>query len=247
MEGEADKLTNTELEQPVKSQTEGTKKIAVAIDGPAGAGKSSISKAVADKLEYLYIDTGAMYRAVTLAALRRGIPCEDKGALEDLLLVTRLDMKRQGHGFAVYVDGVDVTCEIRDPKVTAQVSTVAAHRLVREYLVDMQRKLAAQGGVILDGRDIGSVVLPDAELKIYLTASVATRAKRRWLELKDTQPQLTLADIQHSVEERDYKDKHRQESPLVCVPEAIVIDSSNLTFEETVAAVVALIREKETR
>ncbi|MBS4912689.1 MAG: (d)CMP kinase [Veillonella sp.] len=221
-----------------------SKRIAVAVDGPAGAGKSSISKVVAKKLGYLYIDTGAMYRAVTWAVLTNKINPSDEKAVAQLLNDLTLRLEPTENTFRVFVNDKEVTDFIRTQEVNANVSQVASLKLVREYLVAQQRVMASQGGVILDGRDIGSVVLPKAELKIYLTASVEARAKRRWLEVKDKEP-VTLKEIEESVKARDTMDTTRKESPLVCVPEAIVVNSDNLTFDETVNRMLELIREAE--
>lgn len=219
------------------------RKIAVAIDGPAGAGKSSISKVVANKLGYLYIDTGAMYRSVTWAVLHDGIDPKDQVAVEAILPSLELRMEPTETACKVFVRGQDITGAIRTPEVNQFVSEVAAHKGVRCYLVERQRLMAKAGGVILDGRDIGSVVLPDAELKVYLTASVEARANRRYLEVKDTDPTITLASIRENVEHRDYLDMNREESPLVCVDDAVVVDSSDLTFEQTVDRLIGLIEE----
>ena len=219
------------------------KKIAVAIDGPAGAGKSSISKVVAKQLGYLDIDTGAMYRSVTWAVLHDGIDPTDQAAVETILPTLELTMEPGNDACKVFVRGQEVTGLIRTPQVNNAVSEVASHKGVRQYLVERQRFLADEGGVILDGRDIGSVVLPDAELKIYLTASVKARAKRRWLEVQGTANEQSLDEITKNVERRDEMDKNREESPLVCVDDAVVIDSSDMTFDETVNRILQLVQE----
>lgn len=219
------------------------KKIAIAVDGPAGAGKSSISKVVANTLEYLYIDTGAMYRAVTWAVLDQDLNLDDQAQVESILPSLELTMEPSDASCKVFIKGRDVTGLIRQQAINDNVSKIASYKAVREYLVERQQAMAQVGGVILDGRDIGSVVLPDAELKIYLTASVEARAKRRWLEVKETDNEQPLVEIQESVQNRDEMDKNRKESPLVCVEDAIVVDSSNLTFEETVAHILTLVQE----
>ena len=210
-----------------------THKIAVAVDGPAGAGKSSISKIVAKKLGYLYIDTGAMYRSVTWAVLHNHIDVNNQKAVEALL--PELDLT---------IAGQDVTDFIRTPQVNNAVSIVASYKGVRQYLVERQRLMAEAGGVILDGRDIGSVVLPNAELKIYLTASVEARAMRRYLEVKGTVNEQTLEDIKDSVMQRDDMDKNRKESPLIQVEDAVLVDSSEMTFDETVEHILHLVQER---
>ena len=221
-----------------------THKIAVAVDGPAGAGKSSISKIVAKKLGYLYIDTGAMYRSVTWAVLHNHIDVNNQKAVEALLPELELTMEASDDSCKVFISGQDVTDFIRTPQVNNAVSIVASYKGVRQYLVERQRLMAEAGGVILDGRDIGSVVLPNAELKIYLTASVEARAMRRYLEVKGTVNEQTLEDIKDSVMQRDDMDKNRKESPLIQVEDAVLVDSSEMTFDETVEHILHLVRER---
>lgn len=221
-----------------------THKIAVAVDGPAGAGKSSISKIVAKKLGYLYIDTGAMYRSVTWAVLHNHIDVNNQKAVEALLPDLDLTMEASDDSCKVFIAGQDVTDFIRTPQVNNAVSIVASYKGVRQYLVERQRLLAEAGGVILDGRDIGSVVLPNAELKIYLTASVEARAMRRYLEVKGTVNEQTLEDIKDSVMQRDDMDKNRKESPLIQVEDAVLVDSSEMTFDETVEHILHLVQER---
>ena len=221
-----------------------TKKIAIAIDGPAGAGRSSISKVVAGELGYLYIDTGAMYRGVTWAVLDSHVDVKNQKDVESLLPSLDLTLEPTANACKVFVKGQDVTDLIRQQQINENVSTIASYKGVREYLVERQQAMAAVGGVILDGRDIGSVVLPKAELKIYVTASVDARAKRRWLEVQGTSNEQSLEDIKNNVESRDEMDKNRDESPLVCVEDAIVVDSSNMTFDETVEHILHLVQER---
>ena len=221
-----------------------THKIAVAVDGPAGAGKSSISKIVAKKLGYLYIDTGAMYRSVTWAVLHNHIDVNNQKAVEALLPELDLTMEASDDSCKVFIAGQDVTDFIRTPQVNNAVSIVASYKGVRQYLVERQRLMAEAGGVILDGRDIGSVVLPNAELKIYLTASVEARAMRRYLEVKGTVNEQPLEDIKDSVMQRDDMDKNRKESPLIQVEDAVLVDSSEMTFDETVEHILHLVRER---
>ena len=221
-----------------------THKITVAVDGPAGAGKSSISKIVAKKLGYLYIDTGAMYRSVTWAVLHNHIDVNNQKAVEALLPKLDLTMEASDDSCKVFIAGQDVTDFIRTPQVNNAVSIVASYKGVRQYLVERQRLMAEAGGVILDGRDIGSVVLPNAELKIYLTASVEARAMRRYLEVKGTVNEQTLEDIKDSVMQRDDMDKNRKESPLIQVEDAVLVDSSEMTFDETVEHILHLVQER---
>ena len=221
-----------------------THKIAVAVDGPAGAGKSSISKIVAKKLGYLYIDTGAMYRSVTWAVLHNHIDVNNQKAVEALLQELDLTMEASDDSCKFFIAGQDVTDFIRTPQVNNAVSIVASYKGVRQYLVERQRIMAKAGGVILDGRDIGSVVLPNADLKIYLTASVEARAMRRYLEVKGTSNEQMLEDIKDSVIQRDDMDKNRKESPLIQVEDAVLVDSSDMTFDETVEHILHLVQER---
>lgn len=227
-----------------KEESNMNRRISVAIDGPAGAGKSSISKVVAKKLGYLYIDTGAMYRGITWALLNAGISIYDVDAVEAALSKIQLELRVEETGLSVWVNGIDVSQDIRTQYVTSHVSQVAAQKAVRTKLVEMQRHMASAGGVILDGRDIGSVVLPNAELKVYLTASVETRGHRRWLELKDSE-NISLEEVCRTVAERDAMDMNRKESPLVCVDDAVVVETDHLSIEETVQTLVDLIRKAE--
>ena len=220
------------------------RRISVAIDGPAGAGKSSISKVVAKQLGYLYIDTGAMYRGITWALLDQEIEISDTAAVKAALDHIELQLVPVEDGLRVLVNNRDVSKEIRTQYVTSHVSQVAAQKAVRTKLVEMQRSMASVGGVILDGRDIGSVVLPDAELKVYLTASVETRGHRRWLELKDKED-ITLEEVCRTVADRDTMDMERKESPLICVDDAVVVETDHLSIEETVQKLIKLIRNAE--
>lgn len=220
------------------------RRISVAIDGPAGAGKSSISKVVAKQLGYLYIDTGAMYRGITWALLDQGIEISDTDAVKAALDHIELRLVSVEDGLRVLVNNRDVSEEIRTQYVTSHVSQVAAQKAVRTKLVEIQRSMASVGGVILDGRDIGSVVLPDAELKVYLTASVETRGHRRWLELKDKED-ITLEEVCRTVADRDTMDMERKESPLICVDDAVVVETDHMSIEETVQRLTELIRNAE--
>ena len=199
---------------------------------------------MAKKLGYLYIDTGAMYRSVTWAVLHNHIDVNNQKAVEALLPELDLTMEASDDSCKVFIAGQDVTDFIRTPQVNNAVSIVASYKGVRQYLVERQRLMAEAGGVILDGRDIGSVVLPNAELKIYLTASVEARAMRRYLEVKGTVNEQTLEDIKDSVMQRDDMDKNRKESPLVQVEDAVLVDSSEMTFDETVEHILHLVQER---
>lgn len=211
----------------------------IAIDGPAGAGKSTIAKIIAKKLKIEYIDTGAMYRAVTLKALRLGVNMEDENAY-DFLKTTILDICNG----RFIMDGEDVSESIRTVEVTENVSTPSKIGVVREFLVDYQRKISDSKSVIMDGRDIGTVVLPDAELKIYLVASVECRAKRRMLEREQSGIFKSLEETMLEIETRDHKDSTRKISPLKCAEDAIIVDSSNMTIDEVVSEIIKLVNER---
>lgn len=216
-------------------------KISVAIDGPAGAGKSSVARIAAERTGYVYLDTGAMYRAFTWAFLRSRTDLDDAAAVQRIVETTEITAERDG----VFVNGTDVTASIREPAVSGHVSAVAALAPVREKLVQLQRKTASTGGVILDGRDIGTVVLPDAELKVFLTASIASRAKRRWLELRAKGGTESLAEIEANIAARDKMDSEREISPLREAADAVHIDNSDMDLEETADLLCRLIKERE--
>ena len=211
----------------------------IAIDGPAGAGKSTIAKIIAKKLNIEYIDTGAMYRAVTLKALRLGVDMEDENAY-GFLETTVLDICNG----RFIMDGEDVSEAIRTVEVTENVSTPSKIGVVRSYLVDYQRKISDSKSVIMDGRDIGTVVLPNAELKIYLIASVECRAKRRMLEREQSGIFKSLEETMLEIETRDHKDSTRKISPLKCAEDAIVVDSSDMTIDEVVSEIIKLVNER---
>ena len=216
-------------------------KISVAIDGPAGAGKSSVARIAAERTGYVYLDTGAMYRAFTWAFLRARTDLGVAAAVQRIVETTEITAERDG----VFVNGTDVTASIREPAVSGHVSAVAALAPVREKLVQLQRKTASTGGVILDGRDIGTVVLPDAELKVFLTASIASRAKRRWLELRAKGGTESLAEIEANIAARDKMDSEREISPLREAADAVHIDNSDMDLEETADLLCRLIKERE--
>ncbi|MNZ91801.1 Cytidylate kinase [compost metagenome] len=215
----------------------------IAIDGPAGAGKSTVARMVAEQLGYVYIDTGAMYRAVTLAAQRAGIAADQPEKLAELANALKIELKPGDEGQAVFINGEDVTGSIRSREVTLQVSHFAANETVREVLGTMQRELAARKGIVMDGRDIGSHVLPDAELKIFLTASVKERAERRFRETLDKE-NITLEQLEAEIAQRDRLDEQREISPLICASDAVVLDSTGMTIDEVVRAIFNLYRTK---
>ena len=218
------------------------KKLSIAIDGPAGAGKSSVSKILAARLGYAYLDTGAMYRAVTYEALERKL---DKP--EDIVSMTKkldMEVKPDKDVMHVIVDGKDVTPYIRTPEVSSHVSEVSAIGGVRTAMVAIQRKQAEKGGIVLDGRDIGTTVLPKADVKIFLTASVHTRAVRRFKELTEGHPEMTMEDVEKEISRRDYLDSHRDISPLKQAEDAVLLDNGDLTLEGTAEAIIYICRSR---
>lgn len=220
------------------------KKLTVAIDGPAGAGKSSAARLAAGNVHYLYIDTGAMYRAITWAILQHHVDIQDERAVGSFIQPLSIRLEPLADTCRVYVNDTEVTEEIRTQEISFHVSSVAALAVVRQKLVQLQRDMAKQGGVILDGRDIGTVVLPDADIKIFLTASVHSRAKRRYLEMQAKGSTETLEEIENSIAQRDYQDSHRAVSPLKQADDAMLLDNSELNLEETADVITKLIRQK---
>lgn len=212
----------------------------IAIDGPAGAGKSTIAKSLAQELAYLYIDTGAMYRAVAYQALQSGVALTDAGRLAQIAAGAQIDMRLEDGQNKIFLNGREVTAEIRLPQVSAAASPVSAVAAVREQMVPKQRELAARGHVVLDGRDIGTVVLPQADCKIYLTASLDERAERRYKELLTKGLPADLAEVRRDIEERDYRDTHREASPLRQAEDAVYLDTTGLSIEQVLQKVRAL-------
>ena len=207
----------------------------IALDGPAGAGKSSVSKMVAKRLNCTYLDTGAMYRAITYEALKRNIS-EEKEIVQ-MVENLNMDICAKEDTMHVFIDGEDITQYLRTSEVSSNVSRVSAFQGVRNAMVKLQRKVAEKGNAVLDGRDIGTVVLPDADLKIFLTTSVHTRALRRYKELKDTDT--TLERIEEEIKRRDNLDMTRKISPLRKADDAILLDNSDLTLEETADKIIS--------
>ena len=216
----------------------------VAIDGPASSGKSTISKLIAQETNFLYLDTGAMYRATTLAFLRNNIAVVDNEAIKDILENLVISFKNSDDGQLVFLNGDDVTREIRNLEVTRNVSAVSAIKAVRKKLVEMQRKIANNHSIIMDGRDIGTVVLPNAELKIYLVASVQARALRRFKENQEKGIDLSLEKLEEEIAHRDFLDSTRKESPRKKADDAIEIDTTSLSIQEVVSEITNLIQEK---
>ncbi|MDV2580841.1 (d)CMP kinase [Alkalibacillus haloalkaliphilus] len=215
----------------------------VAIDGPAAAGKSTVAKQIAKKLDYLYIDTGAMYRALTLKALRDQVNLEDEEALANLASQIKISFRHKEDGQDVLIDGDDVSDDIRQSDVTNNVSIVAKHKLVREHMVEMQRKLADEANVVVDGRDIGTYVLPNAEVKIFLVASVEERAIRRHKENVDRGIASDLEQLKEEIERRDQIDSQREMAPLTKADDAIEIDTTSKSIEEVKESILTIIQD----
>ncbi len=219
------------------------KKISIAIDGPAGSGKSTVARRVAEELGLLYVDTGAMYRAITLKALRNNIPFHDEEALGVLAAKTRLDFLPAADGsYHLIMDREDVHEDIRSMAVNEGVSLVAAVEKVRKVLVQRQRELAARGGVVMEGRDIGTAVLPEAEWKFFLTASLPERARRRQRELAAKGVAVSLAEVEANLRRRDEIDSRRQINPLRPAADAVQLDTTALSVEEVVAKITSMVR-----
>ncbi len=207
------------------------KNIQIAIDGPAGAGKSTIAKIVAESLGFTYIDTGAMYRAVTYKAMQQNIHLDDEAKLAEMLAVSSIELKPSPQGQLVFLDGENVSDAIRSNEVTSSVSQVAAHAKVRELLVAQQQKLAANGGVVMDGRDIATHVLKNAELKIFMSATVEERARRRFIDNEKRGIASSIEKLQEEIALRDKMDSEREASPLIQAADAIFLDTTELSID----------------
>jgi cytidylate kinase len=218
----------------------------IAIDGPAGAGKSTVAKHLAAHFGLLNLETGAMYRAFALKALREGIAEDDAAALEQLAGTTAIVLEPAPAGNRVLLDGVDVTGEIRDPEVTQAASRVSVHPAIRAWMVNLQRELGRKGGVVMEGRDIGTVVFPDADLKFFLDASIEARSQRRY-EQTETGSATVVATpetISKELRERDERDRNRAESPLRAAADAIVIDSTSLSLDQVLARIEDIVASR---
>ncbi len=220
------------------------KDISIAIDGPAGAGKSTVARKVAEQLNFVYIDTGAMYRAVTWKSIDEGITKNDDEKIVSIANSIKIEFQRSDSGQLVYVNGMDITDGIRSADVTNQVSYVSSLGGVREKMVKLQQQMADAGGVVMDGRDIGTVVLPNAELKIFLTASIDERARRRYEEMKNKGYMGSVEDVQLEMALRDDKDSRREISPLRQAEDALLLDTTGLTIDGVVGKIVHLGRTK---
>ncbi len=221
--------------------------INIAIDGPSGAGKSSAAKLTAARLGYVYVDTGALYRAIGVAMLRRGIETTDAEKVVAALPELDIGLTFVEGEQHVILNGEDVSKEIRLPEASMAASDVSAMAQVREYLLDLQHKLAAENNCLMDGRDIGTVILPNAQLKIFLTASAEIRAKRRYDELIGRGTPVEYDEVLKDIIQRDYNDSHREVAPLKPADDAVILDSSYLTLEEVVDRISAMIREVEAK
>lgn len=216
----------------------------IAIDGPAGAGKSTVAQKVAKELSFVYVDTGAMYRAMALYLLRKGVNREEPDEIGEACQNAEISIEYQNREQIVLLDGENVNAHLRTEEVSAMASVSSAVPRVREKLLDLQRKLARTMSVVMDGRDIGTTILPDADVKIYLTASSLTRARRRYLEYQEKGEACDLAEIQKTIEERDQRDMTREISPLCQAEDAVLVDSSELTIDETVEKILSVYHSK---
>ena len=220
--------------------------ISVAIDGPSGAGKSTIARAAAERFGFIYVDTGAIYRTVAYAVHLAGKRCTDADAVRALLPTLSISMDYDSSGVQrMLLDGVDVSDAIRTPENSIRTSQVSAMPEVRAFLMDMQREQAKRHNVVMDGRDIGTVVLPDASLKIFLTASAECRAERRFRELMEKGVETSFEEVLRDIEKRDWNDTHRDAAPLRQAPDAVLVDTSGLTLEESIDTVCDMIREAQ--
>lgn len=218
--------------------------INIAIDGPAGAGKSTIAKKVASEKNYIYVDTGAMYRAMALYLFRLGVNPDDSAAISANCVGADITIEYRDGVQVVLLDGENVNSLLRTPEVSDMASRTSVNGDVRNKLMELQQELARRQNVVMDGRDIGTVVLPDAQVKIYLTASVAVRAKRRFLELMEKIGNADLEEIEAQIRERDYRDMNRPIAPLKQAEDAVRVDTSDMTIDEVVAKILSIIDEK---
>lgn len=217
----------------------------IAIDGPSGAGKSTLAKRLAAELGYLYVDTGAIYRTIGYFVYEQGIDPEDSAGVLAALPDLRIELRYGEDGFQhMLLNGRDVTREIRLPEVSRFASKVSAYPGVRAYLLEMQRALAARNNVIMDGRDIGTVVLPHADIKIFLTAAPEARARRRWKELEERGTPQPLEQVFRDIQQRDYQDTHRETAPLKQASDALLVDTTDLDFQESFQTLLRLIKER---
>lgn len=220
------------------------KTIAIAIDGPAGAGKSTLAKALAKELQYIYVDTGALYRAIGLYTLRQEKDPHDAAAVTPLLAGLQVELRFVNGEQHVYANGEDVSGEIRTPAVSMAASAVSAIPAVRQFLFDLQRDIAQKNCVIMDGRDIGTVVLPWAQIKIFLSASPEARARRRFDELQEKGQEVSFDEVLADMQKRDYDDTHRAIAPLKQAEDAVPVDTSTLSLEQSIALLTTIVKER---
>lgn len=218
--------------------------ISIAIDGPSGAGKSSISKSVADKLGFIHVDTGALYRSLAYTVLKKGISADDEISLKNLLKTTKVTIEYVDGVQKVFVNAEDVSDKIRSEEVSMMSSNISKKPIIREFLLDLQRQLAQENNVIMDGRDIGTVVLPNADVKIFLTASPEKRAERRFKQILEKGEKKEYNSILKDIIQRDYQDSHREIAPLKPAEDSVFVDTSDLTFEESVLKITEVIGAK---
>ncbi len=219
--------------------------ISIAIDGPAGAGKSTLARALAKKINFIYVDTGALYRAIGVKFLNLGYNTDLNCDIASVLSTTQIDIKFIDGEQHVYLDNADVSEEIRTPQASMMASAVSAKPEVRAFLLEMQRKLAKENNVIMDGRDIGTVVLPNAEVKIFLTADPKIRAERRYKELIEKGKQVTFDEVLADMLERDYNDSHREIAPLKPAEDSVLADTGNKSFDESLEMLYSIIKNTE--
>ena len=220
------------------------KTLVIAIDGPAASGKTTTARLLGLKLGLLPIDTGAMYRAITLKVIREGVKPGDIEGIQSILETSRIEQRVEDGKIRTFLDGEDVTDEIRKPEVSNLVSIISALSIVRRKLVEIQRRLAKMGGVVVEGRDIGTVVLPNADLKVFMTANLEERARRRKKELEERGIQATLDQLIEEIRKRDEIDSHRKDSPLKPAEDAMILDTTNLSIEEQVEAILKEIKRR---
>jgi len=220
------------------------RELIIAIDGPSGAGKSTITRLLADRLGYVFLDTGAMYRAVALAAQRKGVAADDDGALEEICRTIRISFVRNNGCCRVILDDEDVSEFIRNPEISLLTSRISARKVVREFMLRLQREMARDGGVILEGRDIGTIVFPDADVKFFLSASAEERGRRRYTELKAAGKDVDLRTTIAEVMQRDEQDVRREHAPLRRADDAVGIDSTLLTIDQVLERMERVVRER---
>jgi cytidylate kinase len=220
------------------------KNFVIAIDGPAGAGKSTVAKIIANKLNFLYVDTGAMYRVLTLKAMKEKIPWDNKEKLIEMAKNTEIELYQDGEKYRVFMDGEDVSEEIRKEEVSKNTSYIASILEIRKILWEKQRNFREKYDIVMEGRDIGTKVFPDAQIKIYLDASVEERAKRRYLQLKEMGIEEDIEKIKKEIIERDKKDKNREIAPLIKTDDYYYIDTTDLTIDQVVEKIMSIYKSK---